>query len=82
MLQIGVALRRRGADVRVLSLNPTKHRGDVSLIGAVDADHPPTFVMNWKGEKKKVQGFGRFTTTRGGAYCYLPSIAGLQSLAH
>ena len=52
------------------------------LIGAVDADHPPTFVMDWKGEKKKVQSFGRFTTTRGGAYCYLPSIAGLQALAH
>jgi hypothetical protein len=28
-----------------------------------------------------VEGFGRFTTTRGGAYCYLPSIAGLNALA-
>jgi Dyp-type peroxidase family len=53
-----------------------------ALIGAVDAQHPPAFNLYWKDQKTKVEGFGRFTTTRGGAYCYLPSIAGLQSLAH
>lgn len=50
------------------------------LLGAIDAQHAPTFNLYWDG-KKKVQGFGRFTTTRGGAYCYLPSIAGLNALA-
>jgi hypothetical protein len=50
------------------------------LLGAIDAQHAPTFNLYWDG-KKKVQDFGRFTTTRGGAYCYLPSIAGLNALA-
>jgi len=53
-----------------------------ALIGAVDAQHPPAFNLYWKGQKTKVEGFGRFTTTRGGAYCYLPSMAGLEALAH
>ncbi len=52
------------------------------LIGAIDDEHPPTFNFYRKDQKKKVEGFGRFTTTRGGAYCYLPSIAGLEALAH
>ena len=52
-----------------------------ALIGAIDEQHPPTFNLYWKDQKVKVEGFGRFTTTRGGAYCYLPSIAGLQTLA-
>jgi Dyp-type peroxidase family len=55
------------------------------LLGAIDADHPPAFnfYRQEDGEEKryKVEGFGRFTTTRGGAYCYLPSIAGLNALA-
>ena len=51
------------------------------LLGDVDDAHPPTFSMYWKGTKKKLQKFGRFTSTRGGAYCYLPSISGLQTLA-
>jgi Dyp-type peroxidase family len=51
------------------------------LIGAIDATTPPDFVLFWKGEKKHLEGFGRFTTTRGGAYCYLPSISGLQTLS-
>lgn len=59
-----------------------------ALIGAIDAQHPPAFNFYWKGandpaeHRVKVEGFGRFTTTRGGAYCYLPSIAGLGVLAH
>jgi Dyp-type peroxidase family len=51
------------------------------LIGAIDAEHPPAFNFYWKGAKSKIEGFGRFTTTRGGAYCYLPSIDGLNALA-
>lgn len=42
MLQIALALQRAGAHVHVLSLNPRKHRGDVSLMplpaDAVDVD--------------------------------------------
>ena len=41
----------------------------------------PRFQLHWKGDKKTLEGFGRFTTTRGGAYCYLPSISGLQKLS-
>jgi len=51
------------------------------LIGAIDETTPPDFVMFWKEQKKHLTGFGRFTTTRGGAYCYLPSIAGLNTLS-
>jgi deferrochelatase/peroxidase EfeB len=50
------------------------------LLGAID-DTAPDFVLFWKGEKKHIEGFERFTTTRGGAYCYLPSISGLQKLS-
>lgn len=32
-------------------------------------------------ENKQITGFGRFVTTRGGAYCYLPSITAIQYLA-
>jgi Dyp-type peroxidase family len=51
------------------------------LLGAIDDTTPPRFQMYWKGEKSTLEGFGRFTTVRGGAYCYLPSISGLQTLA-
>ena len=51
------------------------------LIGAIDETSPPDFILYWQKQKKHLEGFGRFTTTRGGAYCYLPSISGLQTLA-
>jgi deferrochelatase/peroxidase EfeB len=51
------------------------------LLGAIDDTTPPQFRMYSKGEKTTLAGFGRFTTTRGGAYCYLPSIAGLHALS-
>jgi deferrochelatase/peroxidase EfeB len=51
------------------------------LIGAIDETHPPDFILYWKGEKKHLKSFDRFTTTRGGAYCYFPSIAGLKALS-
>lgn len=50
------------------------------LIGAID-ETTPDFVLYWKGQKQHLKGFGTFTTTRGGAYCYLPSISGLQALS-
>jgi Dyp-type peroxidase family len=61
-----------GSTVTGLSRDP--------LIGAIDGTEPD-FVLYWKDEKKHLEGFGRFTTTRGGAYCYLPSISGLQTLS-
>lgn len=61
-----------GSGVTGLSRDP--------LLGAIDGTSPE-FQLYWKGEKKKLEGFGRFTTTRGGAYCYLPSIAGLHALS-
>ena len=51
------------------------------LLGAIDETTPPRFPLYWKGTKSTIEGFGRFTTTRGGAYCYFPSIAGLQTLS-
>jgi len=62
-----------GSTVTGLSRDP--------LLGAIDDANPPRFQLYWKGDKKSLEGFGRFTTTRGGAYCYLPSIAGLQTLS-
>jgi Dyp-type peroxidase family len=50
------------------------------LIGAIDDTTPPEFLLYWNEDKKRLKNFGRFTTTRGGAYCYLPSISGLQTL--
>jgi len=37
---------------------------------------------NGKATSTTIQGFGRLITTRGGAYCFLPSITGLQYLAN
>ena len=39
-------------------------------------------ALGWKGENNTLlKGFSRLITTRGGAYCFLPSIRGLRYLA-
>jgi Dyp-type peroxidase family len=40
---------------------------------------PPTATEPWRNVP--VKGFGPFVTTRGGAYCYLPSITALRFIA-
>ncbi|MEK6374414.1 MAG: hypothetical protein AABO58_17145 [Acidobacteriota bacterium] len=62
-----------GSGVTGLSRDP--------LLGAIDDASPPRFQLYWKEKKSTLEDFGRFTTTRGGAYCYLPSISGLQKLS-
>lgn len=49
------------------------------LLGATD---PATSVFRFAagGAKHKVEGFARFTTTRGGVYLFLPSMSGIQYL--
>jgi len=44
----------------------------------VHAHTPPTATAPWSN--RKLTGFGPFVTTRGGAYCYLPSITALRVL--
>ena len=39
----------------------------------------PTATTPWRNEK--LTGFGPFVTTRGGAYCYLPSVTALRFLS-
>jgi deferrochelatase/peroxidase EfeB len=41
---------------------------------------PPSGTSPWRNEV--LRGFSPFTTTRGGAYCYLPSITALRYLAN
>jgi Dyp-type peroxidase family len=41
--------------------------------------HPATGESSWRNEQ--LAGFARFVTTRGGAYCYLPSITALRAIA-
>lgn len=49
------------------------------IIGdATEADSK--FTLPAAGGKKTLTGFGRFVTTRGGAYCFLPSITALKFL--
>lgn len=49
------------------------------LLGATD---PASSVFRFSagGEKHRLEGFARFTTTRGGAYLFLPSLSGIQYL--
>ncbi len=50
------------------------------LLGATDPAKS-VFRFSAGGEKHKVEGFARFTTTRGGAYLFLPGISGIRWLA-
>ena len=64
--------------------NPVKNiSGQDVLLGVNDPaqssftlSFAPTATAPWRNEK--LTGFGPFVTTRGGAYCYLPSIAALR----
>ncbi|HKR49540.1 MAG TPA: hypothetical protein VJT72_08160 [Pseudonocardiaceae bacterium] len=50
------------------------------LIGAHD-DRPGSFFIQRPERPVVLQGLARFVTTRGGAYCFLPSISGIRYLA-
>lgn len=67
--------------------NPVKNvSGQDPLIGVNDPasssftlSNPPSSSREWSNQR--LTGFPAFVTTRGGAYCYLPSITALQYLA-
>ena len=67
--------------------NPVKNiSGQDVLLGVNDpADSSftlslaPTATAPWRNQR--LTGFGPFVTTRGGAYCYLPSITALRFIA-
>jgi len=55
--------------------------GADALIGANDPTSSVFTVPTSPNTSVKVCGFERFITTRGSAYCFLPSITGLQYIA-
>ena len=67
--------------------NPVKNiSGQDVLLGVNDPatssftlTTPPTATAPWSN--RKLAGFGPFVTTRGGAYCYLPSITALRVIS-
>jgi hypothetical protein len=67
--------------------NPVKNiSGQDVLLGINDPatssftlSSPPTATTSWSN--RRLTGFGPFVTTRGGAYCYLPSITALRVLS-
>ena len=67
--------------------NPVKNiSGQDVLLGVNDPatssftlSSPPTATTSWSN--RRLTGFGPFVTTRGGAYCYLPSITALRVLS-
>ena len=67
--------------------NPVKNiSGQDVLLGVNDPAtssftlaSPPTATATWSN--RKLTGFGPFVTTRGGAYCYLPSITALRVIS-
>ncbi len=68
--------------------NPVFNISGQDVILGVNADPTKTaFTVSFPPEgtsppvNKQVTGFGPFVTTRGGAYCYLPSITALRYLA-
>ena len=67
--------------------NPVKNiTGQDVILGVNDPaassftlSFPPTATQPWRNQQ--LTGFGPFVTTRGGAYCYLPSITALRFIA-
>jgi Dyp-type peroxidase family len=67
--------------------NPVKNiSGQDVLLGVNDPatssfslSMPPTATAPWSN--RRLTGFGPFVTTRGGAYCYLPSISALRVIS-
>jgi deferrochelatase/peroxidase EfeB len=51
------------------------------FVGANDPPTPTSFTLPSPGSNRPLGDFKRFITTRGGAYCYLPSLTALRHLA-
>lgn len=62
--------------------NPVKNiSGQDVLLGVNDSSSSSFTLSSSTAGNQKLTGFSRYVTTRGGAYCYLPSITALRYLA-
>jgi hypothetical protein len=56
--------------------------GNDVLLGNNDPASSSFTLANRDGKNTTIKGFDRFIITRGGAYCYLPSITAIKYLAN
>lgn len=62
--------------------NPVKNiSGQDVILGSNNPHAPTSFTIPMPGKNLTVKGFKSFVTTRGGVYCYFPSITAIKYLA-
>ncbi len=64
-------------------INPVNNISGQDIFLGINDESTSSFTLAYTNpkENKKITGFGRFVITRGGAYCYLPSITAIKYLA-
>jgi deferrochelatase/peroxidase EfeB len=62
-------------------VNPVNNISGQDIFLGVNDTSDSSFTLSTPKGNQKITGFGRFVITRGGAYCYLPSITAIKYLA-
>lgn len=62
-------------------VNPVNNISGQDIFLGVDDASASSFTLSTAQGNQNITGFGRFVITRGGAYCYLPSITAMKYLA-
>ena len=64
-------------------INPVNNISGQDIFLGINDESTSSFTLAYPNpkENQKITGFGRFVITRGGAYCYLPSITAIKYLA-
>ncbi|MGA9767699.1 MAG: peroxidase [Blastocatellia bacterium] len=62
-------------------VNPVNNISGQDIFLGVNDESASSFTLSTPTGNQKITGFGRFVITRGGAYCYLPSITAMKYLA-
>jgi len=62
-------------------VNPVNNISGQDIFLGINDETNSSFTLSTPQGNQKIKGFGRFVITRGGAYCYLPSITAMKYLA-
>ena len=62
-------------------INPVNNISGQDIFLGINDESTSSFTLSSSTGNQKITGFGRFVITRGGAYCYLPSITAIKYLA-
>ncbi|HKS41482.1 MAG TPA: hypothetical protein VJX74_12785, partial [Blastocatellia bacterium] len=62
-------------------INPVNNISGQDIFLGINDENTSSFTLSSSTGNQNITGFGRFVITRGGAYCYLPSITAINYLA-